>query len=129
MAEAHETTRILGDVGRGTPGAADRLLPLVYDDLRAAAEAQFRHQPAHQTLQPTALVHEAFMRLAKQSPDAWNNRTHFVAVASKLPCGSHAEINWTVKLHASIAVCLAISAALRAPVSLTTSRTLGRPSN
>ncbi len=82
MADVQETTRILGDLRRGEPGAADRLLPLVYEELRAMADAQFRRQPAHQTLQPTALVHEAFLKLVDHTDDTWQNRTHFVKVAS-----------------------------------------------
>ena len=70
------------DPARGDEAAADRLLPLVYDELRAIAGSYFRGQPARQTLQPTALVHEAYLRLIDQTSASFNDRTHFLAVAA-----------------------------------------------
>ncbi len=61
----------------------DELLPLVYDDLRRIASAFFRREMGTQTLQPTALVHEAYLRLADQRNDQWENRAHFLAIAGK----------------------------------------------
>jgi RNA polymerase sigma factor (TIGR02999 family) len=58
-------------------------MPLVYDELRALAEDLFRRQPAGQTLQPTALVHEAYLRLVETSRVPCQSRAHFIAVASK----------------------------------------------
>lgn len=56
---------------------------MVYTDLRALAGSYFRHQPADHTLQPTALVHEAYLRLIDQTGASWNSRAHFFAVAAK----------------------------------------------
>ena len=67
----------------GDRAAADELLPLVYQQLRATAGSYFRDQHADHTLQPTALVHEAFVKLAKSSMDSWESRGHFCAVAAK----------------------------------------------
>src|SRR5262245_14940433 len=58
-----EVTRILSAIGPGDPRAASQLLPLVYDQLRALAAQKLAHEPPGQTLQPTALVHEAYLRL------------------------------------------------------------------
>jgi RNA polymerase sigma factor (TIGR02999 family) len=71
-------------LGEGEPQAAADLLPLVYDDLRAAAGAMLRQERPGHTLQPTALVHEAFMRLAGSSEPAWTSRAHFRAIAAKV---------------------------------------------
>lgn len=65
----------------GESHAAEELLPLVYGQLRALAGIYFRHQPANHTLQPTALVNEAFLKLAASSSD-WKDRAHFCAVAA-----------------------------------------------
>jgi RNA polymerase sigma-70 factor (ECF subfamily) len=77
------TTRLLADLARGDDSAAARLLPLVYDELHAVAASYFRRQPPDHTLQPTALVHEAYLRLVRQEDRAWESRAHFMAVASK----------------------------------------------
>ena len=76
-----EVTRLLGEIGRGKPQAVNELLPLVYDELHRLARAYFRRERGEHTLQPTALVHEAYLRLVDQrSPLA--NRGHFMAVAA-----------------------------------------------
>ena len=67
----------------GEPGALDRLVPLVYDELRRQARLQLRRERAGHTLQPTALVHEAFLRLVEQSRAQWQNREQFFAVAGR----------------------------------------------
>lgn len=77
------TTRLLADLESGDGTAAARLLPLVYDQLRAVADSFFRRQPFDHTLQPTALVHEAYLRLINQKDAKWGSRAHFFAVASK----------------------------------------------
>ncbi len=77
------TTRLLADLESGDGAAAAKLLPLVYDQLRVVADSLFRRQPADHTLQPTALVHEAYMRLVNQKDEKWSSRAHFFAVASK----------------------------------------------
>lgn len=82
MPQRGEATKALTDLGRGDASAAQRLLPLVYDELRALAGAHFRRQEADHTLQPTALVHEVFLRLVDQTSVEWNGRPHFLAVAA-----------------------------------------------
>jgi RNA polymerase sigma-70 factor, ECF subfamily len=62
---------------------AEQLLPIVYDDLRALAEKYLRSEPAGHTLQPTALVHEAYMKLVDQTRVDWQGRTHFFAVGAQ----------------------------------------------
>ena len=74
---------MLADLERGDVTAAAKLFPLVYDQLRAVADSFFRRQPSDHTLQPTALVHEAYLRLVDQSEEKWASRAHFFAVASK----------------------------------------------
>src|SRR6185312_12706458 len=77
-------TRVLEAVGRGEPRAAGRLLPLVYDELRRLAAARLAHQAPGQTLQPTALVHEAYLRLVGPDPAyPWDGRAHFYAAAAE----------------------------------------------
>lgn len=76
-------SQILSDWNDGDGSAAERLMPLVYDELRALAGAVFRDEPRAQTLQPTALVHEAYLRLAGQSSASWQDRQHFFRVAAK----------------------------------------------
>jgi RNA polymerase sigma factor (TIGR02999 family) len=82
-AKAGEVTRILAAAADGDSSAADRLFPLVYDELRALAAHMFERQPANHTLQPTALVHDAFIRLVGQPAGAFKSRAHFMAVAAK----------------------------------------------
>ena len=77
-----EVTRILSAIEQGDPHAAEQLLPLVYDELRALASSYFRRQRADHTLQPTALVHEAFERLVGQRNVEWEGRSHFLAIAA-----------------------------------------------
>ena len=76
-------TRLLADAHAGSPDAAAELLPLVYDQLRKAAAAQFQHESPEHTLQPTALVHEAFLRLAGPREIPWENRGHYYAAAAQ----------------------------------------------
>lgn len=77
-------TQILQALANGEPGSADRLLPAVYDELHAIARHVFRDQPAAQTLQPTALVHEAYIRLVGDAEGPrFECRAHFMAVAAK----------------------------------------------
>src|SRR5262245_39894617 len=82
--QTHEVTRLLADLGAGDRAAAAELLPLVYEELRALASAEFARQPAGHTLQPTAVVHEAWMRLARQPNLELRDRRHFFALASKM---------------------------------------------
>jgi RNA polymerase sigma factor (TIGR02999 family) len=79
----NEVTRILDAIGDGDASAADQLLPLVYEELRKmAAQKMAKESPAH-TLQPTALVHEAWLRLGGPSPQRWENRAHFFGAAAE----------------------------------------------
>lgn len=83
MAEEDDATKILAELGAGDPSAARRLMPLVYDRLRSMAGAYFREQRADHTLDPTALVHEAFLRLVDQTRIGGEDRAHFFAVAAR----------------------------------------------
>jgi RNA polymerase sigma factor (TIGR02999 family) len=77
-------TQILDAVGAGDEHAAEQLLPLVYDELRRLAAARMAHAAPGQTLQPTALVHEAWLRLVGQpQQQLWNSRGHFFAAAAE----------------------------------------------
>ena len=80
---ARAVTDLLQAWASGDEGALEELLPLVYDDLRRQAKRYMRAQPAGHTLQTTALVHEAYLRLVGQSAVAWNGRAHFFGVAAK----------------------------------------------
>src|SRR5580765_4076012 len=79
-----DVTQLLSAMERGDPHAAAQLLPLVYDELRRLAAARLAAEPSGNTLQPTALVHEAYLRLVG-SPDGdpWNHRGHFYAAAAE----------------------------------------------
>jgi RNA polymerase sigma-70 factor (ECF subfamily) len=79
-----ETTAILRDLVQGDTSAADRLWPLVYDELHGVAERYFRRERPGHTLQPTALVHEAYLRLVDQSRTSCTGRAHFIALAAKV---------------------------------------------
>lgn len=81
-----DVTRILDAVGQGDAKAAEELLPLVYDELRRLAAAKMANEAAGHTLQPTALVHEAWLRLVdKDQPDIqkWQGRAHFFGAAAE----------------------------------------------
>jgi RNA polymerase sigma factor (TIGR02999 family) len=79
-----DVTRILSQIESGDPAAADKLLPLVYDELRKLAAAKLAHEKPGQTLQATALVHEAYVRLVDTDrPQQWNGRGHFLAAAAE----------------------------------------------
>ncbi len=78
-----DITRLLLDVSSGDPGALDRLLPLVYAELKAMAGAQLRRERPDHTLTPTGLVHEAFLRLVDQRSATWESRGHFLGVAAQ----------------------------------------------
>jgi RNA polymerase sigma factor (TIGR02999 family) len=77
-----EITLLLEAVIRGENHASNELLPLVYDELRHLASARMAGEAAGNTLQPTALVHEAWLRLVKESDRTWRNRTHFFRAAA-----------------------------------------------
>jgi RNA polymerase sigma factor (TIGR02999 family) len=78
-----EVTRILSEIERGDPKAAEQLLPLVYDELRALAAQKLAREKPGQTLQPTALVHEAYLRLTgEEGARGWDGGGHFFAAAA-----------------------------------------------
>jgi RNA polymerase sigma factor (TIGR02999 family) len=79
-----DVTRILSQINDGDPSAAEQLLPLVYDELRKLAAAKMAQENPGQTLQATALVHEAYIRLVDQTlPQRWDGRRHFFAAAAE----------------------------------------------
>jgi RNA polymerase sigma factor (TIGR02999 family) len=79
-----EVTHILSAIEQGDPGAAEQLLPLVYDELRKLAAHKLVREKAGQTLQATALVHEAYLRMVgKDDEQRWENRGHFFAAAAE----------------------------------------------
>jgi len=78
-----DVTRILSSIDSGDPRAADELLPLVYEELRRLAHQKMSMLAPGQTLQPTALVHEAFIRLVGSPTDQWQSRRHFFAAAAE----------------------------------------------
>jgi RNA polymerase sigma factor (TIGR02999 family) len=77
-------TALLVDMQRGRDGALDELMPLVYAELRDLAARYLRRERDGGTLQPTALVHEAFLRLVDQRTATWQNRAHFLGVAAQV---------------------------------------------
>ena len=77
-----DVTQILARVSQGERSAVNALLPLVYDQLRALGASYFRQRQPEQTLQPTALVHEAYLKLVGPGEIAWQSRAHFFAVAA-----------------------------------------------
>lgn len=80
---AEQVTRLLKEISSGDDSAASRLLPLVYEELRRLAGACFAAERADHTLQPTALVHEAYLRLVREPDERWESRAHFYRVASR----------------------------------------------
>ena len=76
-------TRILAAIEKGDARAADKLLPLVYEELRRLAAQKMSHEQPGQTLQATALVHEAYIRLVGSEPRDWSGKTHFFAAAAE----------------------------------------------
>lgn len=79
-----DVTTLLGELNLGRKDVHHRLIPLVYRELRRMAGGQMRAERVNHTLQPTALVHEVFLRLFDQSHDNWQNRAHFYGAATQL---------------------------------------------
>ena len=78
-----DVTQILNQIEQGDPSAAEQLLPLVYNELRKLAAAKLAHEKPGQTLQATALVHEAYLRLVDiEKAQHWNSRGHFFSAAA-----------------------------------------------
>ena len=78
-----DVTHILNAIEQGDAGAADELLPVVYEELRCLAAQKLSQEPAGQTLQATALVHEAYLRLVEAKDQSWNSRGHFFKAAAE----------------------------------------------
>lgn len=79
----NDVTRILNAIEQGNAGAADQLLPVVYDELRSLAAQKLSYEPPGQTLQATALVHEAYLRLIGTENQSWDSRGHFFKAAAE----------------------------------------------
>jgi RNA polymerase sigma factor (TIGR02999 family) len=80
----NDVTRILSAIEQGDPHAAEQLLPLIYEELRKLAAQKLAQEKPGQTLQATALVHEAYLRLVDAEKDQhWNSRGHFFAAAAE----------------------------------------------
>lgn len=84
LLDMSDVTRILFQIEAGDPSAAEQLLPLVYDELRRLAAAKLAKEKPGQTLQPSALVHEAWLKIeGRENPQRWQNRRHFFAAAAE----------------------------------------------
>jgi RNA polymerase sigma-70 factor (ECF subfamily) len=81
---SNEVTRLLVDWQRGDKEAVDQLMPLVYHELRKLAAGFLRNERRNHTLQPTALIHEAYVRMVSQEMPEWQNRAHFFGIAARL---------------------------------------------
>src|SRR5215469_12250244 len=84
MSDTHDVTRLLAEWGKGNRQALDDLTPLVYRELHHLAASSLRKERLGHTLQPTALVHEAYLRLVDQPNPDWQSRSHFYGVAARL---------------------------------------------
>ena len=84
MSPSGNVTALLGDWSRGNQSALNQLLPLVYEELRRIATRQIRAERSGHTLQPTALVHEVYLRLVDQRSVDWESRAHFFGVAAQV---------------------------------------------
>jgi RNA polymerase sigma factor (TIGR02999 family) len=82
--ESVDVTALLGELSKGKPEAADRLIPVVYDELRRLASHYMRREREGHTLQATALVHEAYMKLVEQRSVNWQSRAHFFGIAAQI---------------------------------------------
>jgi RNA polymerase sigma-70 factor (ECF subfamily) len=84
LTDTHEVTRLLAEWAKGNQQALEDLTPLVYRELRQLAASYLRKERPDHTLQPTALVHEAYLRLVDQKNPGWQGRSHFFGVAARL---------------------------------------------
>ena len=80
---SHQITRLLLDWNKGDVLALEQLMPLVYDELRRMARRYMRRQPSGHTFQTTELIHEAYLKLARQEDLNWQNRAHFFGIAAQ----------------------------------------------
>ena len=84
MQSSEGITRLLVDWGKGDPAALEKLMPIVYSELRRLASNFLRRERAEHTLQPTALVNEAYLKLVDQRDAKWQNRAHFFGISAQL---------------------------------------------
>lgn len=84
MSESPDVTLLLSALTRGDDGAASKLMPVVYDELRRLAGSYMRRERSDHTLQATALVHEAYLKLVEQHSVDWQSRAHFFGIAAQL---------------------------------------------
>jgi RNA polymerase sigma factor (TIGR02999 family) len=114
-APARDVSGLLAAWNEGDPSAQEELLPLVYDELRRLARGHLRRERPGHTLQPTALVHEAYLRLVGEGAATWQNRAHFYGIAARLMRQiliNHAEARATARRGGG-ALRLSLSAADR----------------
>jgi RNA polymerase sigma-70 factor (ECF subfamily) len=100
MSATHNVTQLLAQWAKGDPDALRELTPMVYKELRLIAASYLRKERRGHTLQPTALVNEAYLRLVDQKNPTWQDRTHFFGVAARLMrqiLVDHARSRWAVK--------------------------------
>jgi RNA polymerase sigma factor (TIGR02999 family) len=79
-----DVTKLLAEWSGGNEAALDRLIPIVYRELRLRARNYLRRERPEHTLQPTALINEVYLRLVSDKPEQWQDRSHFMAVASRV---------------------------------------------
>ena len=84
MSSSHDITRLLQQWADGSCGALEELTPLIYHELRQLADSYLRRESGAQTMQPTALVHEAYIRLVDQHSPDWESRSHFFGIAARI---------------------------------------------
>lgn len=117
LSQASDVTRLLGQWSDGNAGALDQLLPLIYSDLRHLASAYLRRESPGHTLQSTALVHEAFLRLVDQRDTHWKSRAHFFGIAAQMIrriLVDHARQQKAEKRGGGV-ICLQLDEAIAAP--------------
>jgi RNA polymerase sigma factor (TIGR02999 family) len=117
MAPSRDVTQLLIDWNNGNRQALEELLPLVYDELRRLASRYLQRECPGQTLQGTALVHEAYLRLIDQTRVQWQNRAHFLGVAAQMIrriLVDHARAKRSAK-RGSSAVALSLDESIEAP--------------
>ena len=83
-AATHDVTQLLIDWQRGNEYALEELMPLVYRELRKVAASYLKREGTEHTLQPTALIHESYLRMVEQDMPKWQNRAHFFGIAARL---------------------------------------------
>ncbi len=118
---SHEVTRLLDELQNGVDGAANQLMRVVYDELHLLAERYMRSERYDHTLQPTALVHDAFLRLMDQRSTTWENRAHFFGIAAQVMrriLVDHARRTRAQKRHGGERVTLDDNLASVPPVSV-----------